>query len=324
MVLEGLGQLEAYINAEEGVAFQMDNGLIWNSLGSDDNFPIYGLSAKTEESKFWVTCLPSGEVMLRLRTGAYLALRSGIVDPNTYSLCPVLDLHSQDASFIFEVFYRDNKVAFRAFNGLFLARVDRGINTIDAIKEVADDSCCFRPMIGDLHVPTFEILGLTAYDLSTIRCFPCELKSQKFVNNSNTQKSHTFSITWQITVMDRVAWKHAWGLGLASACKLEINGMSIKLKYTKNNEKVVQVRRGIGVRFRKEVVVPPRSTCTAYLIARKSDNASFTFTAAIRKVKSNGDMVTLYQPGAWAGFMYQDICLVTEIVVHESENLPTM
>ena len=84
--LKGLGQREAYIDAEEEVAFQMDNGLFWDSLASGSQWAIEGMPEKKKSSKFWVTHLLSGKVLLRNWIGMFLApVDAGIDSPPKHS-----------------------------------------------------------------------------------------------------------------------------------------------------------------------------------------------------------------------------------------------
>lgn len=293
----------------------MDNSLIWDSLGRGYIRAIQGLFVKVESSKFWTILLPSGKVMLRNWIGMYLAPMSVGADPNAYPIVAVS--YSEDESLQFEVFYRDNKVAFRAYNGLFLTRVYRSFHTIEAAKIVADDSCCFRPMIGDLHVPTFKIIKVKISDLAVMQYYLCVLKKETFINRSDEPKHHTFSMTWETTVTDKIVWKRLWGRGFDVSCQFTITGTTTTLKYTKDNEKVVSVIRRIHEQRTKEVVVPPKRKSTARLLVNKNDNAAFPFWATIRKVKSNGDVVALKEQGAWSGLLYCSVQL--EVV---TERLP--
>lgn len=310
-VLEGMGQLEAYINAQEGVAFQMDNYLIWDSLGKSNEWAIQGVPEKKKTSKFWITRLHSEKVMMSDWTDMYLAPVPAESDPNAYPLQPFPN--QLDTSVQFEVFYRGNKVAFRAYNGLFLTRVHRDFHTIEAANPVDDDSYCFRPMIGDIDVPTFKIQKVIASDLPELHGYRCVLKKERIYNWNNTSKSHTFCLKWETTVKDRVAWKHQWGLGIPNSHRIKIRGMTVNLKYTEDNDNIVYVKRKIYEKHEKHVVIPPDSVCTARLLAMIYDNAVFKFTAKIRKVKPNGGAMTLVQPVVWTGLIYQDIYVAIEI-----------
>ncbi|XP_053150583.1 uncharacterized protein LOC128344469 isoform X2 [Hemicordylus capensis] len=308
---KGLGQLEAFIDADEGVAFQMDNLLFWDSLGTDYNWAIYGLFEKKQSSKFQVTLLPSGNVLLRDWKDMYLAPRPVGRGLNTSRIIAVE--YSEDASLQYEVFYRENKVAFRACNGLYLSRVFRSFHTVEAAKHSADDSCYFQPMIGDLIIPTFEILRVTTSNLSQVKCYPCVLMKETYINRSEEPESHTFTMTWEIQVADNLVWHHLWGLGVASFHQFNIMDMTATLAYSQDNERVVTVMRYICETHTEQVTVPPNRKATALLLTKKHDVAVVDFVAIIGKVKSNGDVVTLHEHGTWSGLVYRDVHLEVQM-----------
>ncbi|XP_053144873.1 uncharacterized protein LOC128342070 [Hemicordylus capensis] len=307
---KGLGQLEAFLHAEEGVAFQMDNLMFWDSLGRGCDWAIQGVSEKTESSKFQITLLPSGKILLRDWVGMYLAPRqSG--HPNTYPILPVL--HSENAALQYEVFHRDNMVAFRAHNGLFLSRVFRSFHTIEAAKRFADDSCYFRPVIGDLLSPTLQIVRVIPGNLSRVKCYRCVLKKETYINRSEAPENHTFTMTWETQHADRVFWKRLWGLGMASSLQFNIMDMTATVKYSQDNERVVTVMRNISETCTEQVVVPPRMKATARLVFSKDNATAVSFVAMITKTKSDGDVVILYEPGAWSGLVYFNVRLEVKI-----------
>lgn len=283
----------------------MDNKLIWDSLGRNNDTAIKGVPEKKVTSKFWITLLPCNKVMIRDSKDMYLAPLSAPGALNTYPV--FLVPFSEDESLMFEVFYKGNEVAFRANNGLFLASVERSFHTIEAAKVVADNSCCFRPMIGDLHVPTFEIIEVITEDLSKTRGRTHVLKKEAFINRSDAPQRHTYSMTWETTVTDTVAWKRLWGLGLACSHQFRIGNMTATLKYTEDNEKNVTVTRKIHVNLSRDVVVPPRIKSTACLVVNKLDSVSVPFVATIRKEKYKGDTEILHEAGAWRGLLYFDV-----------------
>ncbi|XP_061477675.1 uncharacterized protein LOC133382033 [Rhineura floridana] len=306
-VSKGLGQLEAYIDAEEGVAFQMDNNLILASLAGQFTWAIQGVVEKMESSKFWVTRLPSGKVMLKNWIGMYLAVMDAGEDPKTFPIQPVQ--YSEDASLKFDVFYKDNRIAFRAYNGLFLARVRRGFHTVEATKLVADDSCYFRPLIGDLFPSNFEILRVITGDLSHVKYRRHILDKQVYINRGEVPEEHTFHMTWETSVTDTVFWNRLWGLGLVSSCAFTVEEATPLLLYTKNNDRTVLVQRYIYRKLTREVLVPPHTKVLAQLVVDRNRCVTVLFTAAIRKVKSNGDVVVMHERGVWKGCVYHDVRL---------------
>ncbi|XP_020653362.1 uncharacterized protein LOC110081185 [Pogona vitticeps] len=302
---KGLGQLEAYIDAEEGVAFQMDNNLFWDSLGRGYGWAIQGLFDKMESAKFWITRLPSGKVMLRDWIGMYLAARDVGTDPDTFPIQPVE--YSEDASLQFEVFHRGNRVAFQAYNGLFLARMYRGFYTIEAAKLFADDACYFRPLIGDLVPPIFELVQMDIEDYSKVRCHRHVLEKQTYVNRSNVLERHIFTMTWETHCIDRIVWDRLWGLGLPFSWSFTVEDATPSVKYTEDNEKAVSLTRYIYMKQRKEVEVPPKTKAIASLLVFWHKTAAVPFTAVIEKVKSNGEVEVLYEGGAWHGLAFRDL-----------------
>ncbi|XP_061470442.1 uncharacterized protein LOC133379348 [Rhineura floridana] len=306
-VSKGLGQLEAYVDAEEGVAFQMDNNLVWDSRDGQYTWAIQGLFEKMESGKFWVTHLPSGKVMLRNWAGMYLAARNVGEDPKSFPIQPVQ--YSEDASLKFDVFYKDNRVAFRAYNGLFMTRVHRAFHSLEAVKLVADDSCYFRPLIGDLLLPKFKILRVITGDLSHVKYHRRVLDKQVCVNWAEVAKQHTFKMTWETTVFDKVRWNSLWGLGLETSFQFTIEEAMPRLEYTKNNDQTVLVKRYIYQRLTEEVLVPPHSEVIAKLVVNRNPTVTVSFTAVIQKVKSNGDVVMLHKGGVWKGLVYHGVQL---------------
>ncbi|KAH0628921.1 hypothetical protein JD844_010559 [Phrynosoma platyrhinos] len=303
-VSKGLGQLEAYINAEEGVAFQMDNNLFWDSLGRGYDWAIQGLFEKMESGKFLITRLSSGKVMLRDWIGMYLAAMDVGTDPNTFPILPVQ--YSEDASLQFDVFYRENKVAFRAYNGLFLSRMYRGFYTIEAAKYLPDDACYFRPLIGDLLPPTFEILRMDTDD-SKVRCHHHVLEKQTYVNWSEVPEQHTFSMKWETHCTDKIIWDRLWGLGSPFSCRFTVAGVTPTVRYTENNDKSISLSRYIYERRREEVEVPPKTKALVSLCVSWHNTAFVPFTLVIKKVKSNGTMVILHESGVWKGLAYCNV-----------------
>ncbi|KAJ7317555.1 hypothetical protein JRQ81_003717 [Phrynocephalus forsythii] len=165
---KGLGQLEAYIGMMEGVAFRMDNNQYWNLVRYGQQWIIMGAPKKRQSSKFLVISQPSSQVMLRDRDGTPLAPVERETSPKTYPVVPVP--YSEDPNIRFTVFYKDNKVAFQASNGLFLGRICkdffRWTNMLEASMFFPDDSCFFEPLIGDIRLPIFQILHVAPRELS--------------------------------------------------------------------------------------------------------------------------------------------------------------
>uniref|UniRef100_A0A6J0U035 Uncharacterized protein n=1 Tax=Pogona vitticeps TaxID=103695 RepID=A0A6J0U035_9SAUR len=304
---KGLGDLEAYTDVEEGVAFQMDNNLFWDSLGSCFQLAIEGMCEKTFSCKFWVISLPSGRVLIKDWLGMYLAPVEEGTDVKTYPVQPVQ--YTEDRSLQFDVFHRDNRVAFQAYNRRFLARVQRGeFQILEAAKFLIDSTCYFRPQIGDICLPTFEIKNVVPKELWRVKCRPTLVDRMSYTNRGETPIQQTFIMDWNIQCTDKVFWNHLWGLGLPSVSSpFVVENAKLTVKYLEDNQRVVSVTRNISETVSHTLMVPPRTKAIAYLYARQQSNASLPFTAVIRKVTPRGKEVILQENGAWTGLVYRDL-----------------
>ncbi|KAF7243921.1 Aerolysin-like protein, partial [Varanus komodoensis] len=302
---KGLGQLEAYIDAKEGVAFQMDNSMYWDSLGSGYQWAVEGTPQKRESSKFWVTRLPSGKVMLKNWVGMFLAPVDIGTDPKTYPIQPVH--YSEHESLRFDVFFNGKRVAFQTYNGLFFSRIYREFHGLEAAKFFVDETCFFTPLIGDLLPPTFEILQVIPNDFSQVRYQRHLLRKLTYRNRGEAPVEHTFTMGWESDSTDRVFWSRLWGLGLPSAGTLSIEGMTATVKYSQDNEQALTMNRHISEKMTKVVEVPPKTKAIACLWVDKHNNAAVPFTAIIRKVKSTGLEMFFNVIGAWKGLAYCDL-----------------
>nr|XP_008101747.1 PREDICTED: uncharacterized protein LOC100551521 [Anolis carolinensis] len=291
----------------------MDNYLFWDSL---PHAAIEGTSEKKESSKFQVIRASLGKVMLRNWKGICLAPVEVGTDLKTFPVLPVQ--YSEDPSLQFDVFHQGNKIAFQASNGLFLARIYRKSHVLEAATFPPDDTCLFRPLIGDLLLPTIEILSVNFKDFSQMKCRRHLLHRQTYVNQSKAPIQHTFTMDWDTHCTDRVIWNHLWGLGLPSSCSFTVEDVTPTVKYTEDNEYVVSVSRHISEKVTKEVVVPPRSKATANLWVKKDNDAALPFTAFIGKVKPGGDVISFNEGGVWTGLVYCDLHIeVTQERLHK-------
>ena len=306
---KGLGQLEAYIGISEGVAFRMDNNQYWDLVHHGQQWTITGASKKRQSSKFWVVPQPSSQVMLRDRDGTTLAPVERDTNPKTYPVVPVPNL--EDPNIRFTVFYKDNKVAFQASNGLFLGRVckdfSRRTSALEASMFFPDDSCFFEPLIGDILLPIFQILHVAPCEVSQLT-YSSELIEQRiFTNRREEPIEHTFNMWYNFRSIDRVFWNNLWGLGLPSSATFEVESAKLVAKYNKNNDRVVPVVRTISEEVPEKVVVPPMTEVKASLYVENNRHAALPIMAIIQKVKPDGTEEIFRETGAWKGLVYRNL-----------------
>ncbi|KAL8164205.1 UNVERIFIED_CONTAM: hypothetical protein K2H54_047722 [Gekko kuhli] len=307
---EGLGQLEAYTEEKEGVALQMDNGMFWNSVEDNHQFPIQGSEHKYYSSKFFVTVTHVGKVALRDYKGLYLTPRPVGLQP----FFPLNPMHTRPLpSSEFIVFHKDNRVAFKTNNGLFLAQVFRGAYVVEACKTSLDDSCFFKPQIGDPLGPDYTILNVAVGDISKLRCRLCILKKETFVNRGEEPVRHPFMLTWKEGGIQTTAWTHRWGLGQVTTGEFTILDTKATLKYNKDNDQVVSVPKIVYESLTDVVELPPKTKATARLVVYKQDHATVSFQARIRKLRPGGTVDSFVEPGVWRGLVYHSLRLEIEV-----------
>ncbi|KAH0628919.1 hypothetical protein JD844_010557 [Phrynosoma platyrhinos] len=301
----GLGQLEAYLGVDEGVSFQMDNNLYWDSLSTGSRWAIQGRKDKKLSSIFSVTQLPSGKVMLKDWTDMYLAIVERRTDPRTF---PVQLLpYSEGPNLQFEVFYKDNKVAFQSYNGLFLGRVCRASDTLEATMFFPDESCFFLPLIGALHPPAFSIVNVIPVPFIDGSPVSHLVGWQTYVNSTEEAKKHTFTMTWETQSTDRTFWTRLWGRGVPSSYRFSFWNAKPIVAYTQDNEHIPCVQRDISETLTKEVEVPSLSKAMALFFVDWHHNAFFLFTAYIEKFKPNGSSEAFTESGGWMGLVYRNL-----------------
>ncbi|XP_025028998.1 uncharacterized protein LOC112541894 [Python bivittatus] len=283
----------------------MDNSMFWDSLSSGLHWTVEGVPEKRRSSKFWLIPAPSGRVMLKNWIGLFLAAVDVYSEQKIFPIQPVQ--YSKKQSLRFEVFFRNNMVAFRAYNGLFLARTFRGFNTLEAAKFFPDETCCFLPQIGDTDLPVFEILSVVPNDLSQIHCHQYFVDKQVFYNPREIPTPYTFGLTWVTNSIDRVTWNHLWGLGLPSSCSFKIEDATPIVRYTENNEQNFSLVRPIDKFIIKRVEVPPKTKAVATLWVDIQHNVVLPFVATVQKVKNGGFPERFYERGAWRGMVYKNL-----------------
>ncbi|KAH0628922.1 hypothetical protein JD844_010560 [Phrynosoma platyrhinos] len=300
---KGLGQLEAYLDVEEGVAFQMDNGMYWSCMGYGEELNIKGVSEKVESCKFHISSLPSGQVRLRNWKGLCLAP----MDIPSEIDYPIQAVSFSDKPHVeFEVFWKGNSIAFKAYNGLFLARICRVYNMLVAAKFYPDITCYFRPLVGDHPPPSIEIMSVVPCDVSAVNCTPCILEEQTFVNRKKVPVNYTFAMLWEPHSTDRIIWTRMWGLGMRSSCTFPFLDTKPVILYTTDNDQVVTVVRIISEYLTREVEVPPRMKAKAQFCVDKENHAPLGFIAFIRKKRSDQDVTFYAVGGSWMGLVYSN------------------
>ncbi|XP_060108997.1 uncharacterized protein LOC132581651 isoform X2 [Heteronotia binoei] len=282
----------------------MDNCMYWDSSGDDHQLAILAAEEKNFSSKYFVTVTQQGKVALRDFRKFYLATKPV---GNSQPLLP--EHHTPEASSEFKVFHKDNKIAFRAHNGCFLARVFREFSTIEASKTTVDSSCFFQPEIGDRFLPTYDVLNVDIGDHSNLKCRRCVLKKETYVNRSEEPVNHRFKLTWKKETIQTTVWVHRWGLGLATTADFTILDTEATLKYNEDNDKVVSVPKVICETLAEVVEVPPKTKATARLVVCKQDHVSVPFRVKIRKLKPGGFLQSFVTPGVWHGLVYCDLKL---------------
>lgn len=284
----------------------MDTDRIWDSLGEDFQWGIQGLREKTFSSKFMITRLPSGKVLLKDFRGRYLAPKAVGSNPTKYPIQP--DRETPEPCTEFKVYSRGNKVAFKAHNGLFLARVFKGGHVLEAAKPFIDASCFFRPLIGELMLPAFDILNVIVGDLSGLKCHPSVVKKETYINQSEVPESHTFTMIWEASFLDTTVWNRRWGLGLAVAGEFKVLDTTATVRYNRDN-KVVSMPNMVFETYTQVVEIPPQTKVVAKLLVNKQNLAAVPFTAIIQKLKASGEVLTFQEAGVWRGLVYHGLSL---------------
>lgn len=293
----------------------MDNSQYWDSARGYQ-WAIRGIYPKRESSKFWVVPLPSRKVMLRNRLGMTLAPVEKGTDPKTFPVVPVP--YSEDPNLKFSVFHKENKVAFQAHNGLFLGRVCRDgyrpANILEASMFFPDDSCFFQPVIGDILLPTFEILQVIPHGTSRLTYSPHLVKRSLLINRREEPVEHAFSMTYNARSNDKVFWTHLWGLGLPSSYPFDIGSARPSVIYNENNEHLVPLVRTVAEEQPEQVILPPKSKVIACFYVDQQRHAALPFTAIIQKVKPDGTKEVFWERGAWKGLVYCNLRVEYNVV----------
>nr|XP_008101746.1 PREDICTED: uncharacterized protein LOC100568089 [Anolis carolinensis] len=284
----------------------MDNGMYWGSINEGRVSCIEGVTQKIEACKFHVICLPSGKIMIKNWMGLYLAAMD-VPSEVLFPIQPVTFTDNENEEY--DVFYKHNKVTFKAFNGLFLGRRCNKRNTLTATRFYPDETCYFYPVIGDIHPPVMEILGVVPCDISGVSCTPYIMGEQTFTNWSEDPVKHTFTMIWETCSFDRIIWTRLWGLGVMCACNFKILDTKANVLYSQNNEQVVNVLRFIAEHLTQEVEVPPRTEARGQFCVDKQNFAALGFTAIVRKTRPDESFTFHIVGGSWKGLVYNKLRL---------------
>ncbi|XP_029467888.1 uncharacterized protein LOC115096840 [Rhinatrema bivittatum] len=308
VISKGLGALEMYVGAEEGVAFRTDNDMYWSSCCDAYHFAVLARDHKDHSSKFQLTLLPTGKVLLRDFRDMYLGYvlhDDGVGRIEAEKISP-------DRFCEFEPFYEGEKVALRAINGMFVCRVFRRIHFIEASKPTAEECCRFRLLLGDLLYPGHDILQVELGDTTHIKCQSSVVKKETFVNKTEKPLSHTFNLGWEVRATDITTWARPWGLEYTTSATFTLLGMEATITYNGSHLKTASAYRNISEKRSATVIVPPHSRALAQLVVTKQDQVEVSFTADIKKIKQDGETVMMEERGSWKGLIYTNVVLDTK------------
>ncbi|XP_069502809.1 uncharacterized protein [Ambystoma mexicanum] len=304
VMLRGLGALEVFLDTEEGAAFVTDNDMYMSCNADFKCSVLHTVEQKDPSCKFQVSIVPSGKVLLQDYRGLYLSsiLPNGVrfLEPD----CPAADVLCE-----FEPYYEDDKVALRAANGMFLCRVFQRYHYIEPSRPNPDECCRFRLVLGDLLCPSFEITAVKLENLSKVKCQPCVLKKETFINRMDVPQDHVFNLTWDVRTIETTTWSRAWGMDSKCTFNFTLLGIEGTVSYNGTYHKTAIFRHTVREERSATVNVLPNSRATAYLVVAKQESAEIPFTATIKKVRSDGNSVVTHENGKWKGLVYDTVTL---------------
>nr|XP_033780252.1 uncharacterized protein LOC117350227 [Geotrypetes seraphini] len=307
VISKGLGALEIYLDAEEGVTFKTDNDMYWNSYYEVYRYIIMPLEFKDECSKFLLTRLPSGKILLRDVRDMYLSCTP---HDGVGHIMP--DKESPDRFCEFEPYFEEDKVALKAANGMFVCRAYRRMHFIEASKPTPEECCRFRLQIGDLLYPCYDIFSVVVGDTSHVRCQPSVVKKETFVNKTDQPVSHTFNLGWEMRATETTTWNHLWGLESITSGTFTLQGMEATVTYNGGYLKTVSTFKNISEKRSSTVNVPEHSKAIAQLVVTKQDQVTVPFAVNVRKTKKDGESFYMEEKGSWKGLVYTDVTLETK------------
>jgi len=212
----------------------------------------------------------------------------------------------------FSVFTRNGKVIFRANNGRFLSRYDRGEQNIEAVKEGVDECCEFTLSIGDIISPRFEIVNIDFGKIPDLSDKPSVVKSDCYINESSVNQSHTFKLNWTDTVTNTTTWTHTWGVSCTVSSDFIFASVEGTISYSGQYGTSSSKEKSISMSEETTITIPPKTKITAKLMVNKDENVEIPFTATIKKTKANGEVEMLTENGTWKGVAYENVRLKIE------------
>ncbi|XP_078520286.1 uncharacterized protein LOC144785039 [Lissotriton helveticus] len=304
VMTRGLGALEVFLDTEEGAAFITDNDMYMSCNGDSSCSVIHTVEQKDPSCKFQLSLVPSGKVLLQDYRGLYLSS----VPPNGVCFLEP-DCPAADALCEFEPYYEDEKVALKAANGMFLGRVFHRHHYIEPSRLNPDECCRFRLVLGDLLCPAFEITDVDLGSLSKVKCQPCIVKKETFVNRTEMPQNHVFNLMWEMKAVDTTTWSRAWGMDSKSTFNFTLLGIEGTVSYNGTYQKTAPFRRNIREERSSTVNVLPNRRATAHLVVSKQENAEVPFTATVKKVRADGNSIITHENGKWKGLVYDNVTL---------------
>ncbi|XP_002943282.1 uncharacterized protein LOC100488384 [Xenopus tropicalis] len=307
-ISKGLGPLGVHLSTEEGVSFQTDNEMFWSSCSNGTKYRVVARESKDLTSKFHLSLLPNGRVLLRDFRDMYVSCveSAGVAYLETDKCTP-------DALCEFEVFHDGERVILKASNGLFVCRHFRHHGDyIEASRPGMEDCCRFRTGMGDSYPPSFDISLVELGDVSNLNCRPVVLKKETFVNKTDAPQTHSFTLSWETRTAETTHWERTWGLSSTSSTTFSLLAFQATITYNGSFQKMATTHRSIVEKRSVTVVVPERSKVTAELVVSKMENATVPFTAFIRKTKVDGETLELVEKGVWKGLVYDSVTLETK------------
>ncbi|KAG2468091.1 AEP1 protein, partial [Polypterus senegalus] len=298
-----------YMDKEEGVALQADNGNYWSCISYDSgDQKIYIEAAKEHKDswcKFHVSKTSDDKILLQDKRGMYL---SRYCEDDIQYIKPVKS--SPDECCEFRVFTDDAKILLRADNGLYLSRIYRKHQNIEAAKEGPDESCRFAVSIGDVVEPSFQILNVEVKDSSEHPKVPTAVAVQSYTNKTSVAQSHTFKLSWEVKNTETTTWTNAWGFSSSLSSQFKLLDFEVTVSYNGSVGKTSSIEKTSTVAEETTVAIPPGTKVDCQLMVVKDDNAIIPFKATIKKTDPNGVETIFTEEGTWNGVCYTNVNIV--------------
>ncbi|XP_028654922.1 uncharacterized protein LOC114649619 [Erpetoichthys calabaricus] len=305
-IIQSFGPLEMYIDKEEGVALQADNGNYWSCISYDsENKNMYIEAAKEHKDswcKFHVSKTSDEKILMQDKRGMYL---SRYDEGDMQYIRPLKS--SPDDNCKFSVFTDDAKILLRADNRKYLSRIARDHDYIEAAKEGPDETCKFAVSIGDIVTPTFQILNVEVRDSSDLPKVPTAVAVQSYSNNTSVAQSHTFKLSWEVKNTETTTWTHAWGFSSSLSFQFLLLGTEVTISYNGSVGTTSTTEKTSTVAQETTVTIPPGKKVDCKLMVIKDDNAIVHFKATIKKTSPNRVDTIFTEEGTWNGVCYTNV-----------------